>query len=61
MRRGCFSQQVQSVINCPTVRLSTMMDEMAGWESIQMDYVLDFYQAPINSMMCIFIHHKDFM
>ena len=26
-----------------------MMAEMSGWESINIDYVQDFYKAPVDS------------
>ena len=35
------------IINWSTARLIIMMAEMAGWESIQIDYVLDLSQEPI--------------
>ena len=37
------------VVNWYTVRLLVMMAEMVGWESIQIDYVLDLSQSPIGS------------
>ena len=37
------------VVNWSTVRLVLLLTEMAGWESRQIDYVLAFSQAPIDS------------
>ena len=37
------------VVNWSTVRLIIMMAEIAGWKPIQIDYVIYFYQSPIDS------------
>ena len=37
------------VVNWYTVRLIIIMAEIAGWESIQIDYVIAFSQVPIDS------------
>ena len=42
------------VVNWSTVRLLVMMDEMAGWESRQIDYFLALCQSPIGSD--VYIH-----
>ena len=44
-----FHNTFAPLVNLSTVRLIIMMAEMAGWESIQIDYVIDFFQAPIDS------------
>ena len=44
-----FHNTFAPVVNWSTVRLIIMMAEMAGWESRQIDYVLAFSQAPIDS------------
>ena len=44
-----FHNTFAPIVNWSTVRLIIMMDEMTGWESIQIDYVLVFSQAPIDS------------
>ena len=44
-----FHNTFAPVINWSTVWLIMMMDEMAGWESRQIDYVIAFSQAPIYS------------
>ena len=49
-----FHNTFSPVVNCYTVRLSIMMAEMAGWESIQINYVLDFSLSPIDSD--VYIH-----
>ena len=36
-----------SVVNWSAVRLVIIMDEISGWESRQMDYVIALSQAPI--------------
>ena len=49
-RKGIdFHNKFTPVVIWSTVRLINMMDDMAGWESIKIDYVLAFYQAPIDS------------
>ena len=37
------------VVNWFTVRLNNIIDVMAGWESRSIDYVIDLYQALIDS------------
>ena len=44
-----FHNKFSPVVNCSTVRLIIMIAEIAGWESRQIDYVLAFSQAPIDS------------
>ena len=44
-----FHNTFAPVVNWSTNRLILMMDEMAGWESRQIDYFLDFSQSPIDS------------
>ena len=44
-----FHNKFAPVVNWSTVRLIIMMAEMAGWESIHIDYVLAFSQATIDS------------
>ena len=43
-----FHNTFAPVVNWYTVRLIIIMYEMAGWESIKIDYVLAFPQAPID-------------
>ena len=42
-----FLNKFAPIVNWSTVRLIIMMADMAVWESIQIDYFLDFSQAPI--------------
>ena len=44
-----FYNKFAPIVNWSTVRLIIMMADMAGRESIQIDYVLYFSQAPIDS------------
>ena len=44
-----FHNTFAPVLKWYTGRLITLMAEIDGWKSIQIDYVLDFYQAPIYS------------
>ena len=44
-----FHNNFAPVVNWSTVRLIIMMDEIYGWESIQIDYVPAFSQTPIDS------------
>ena len=44
-----FHNTFAPVVNWSTVRLIIMMSEMAIWESRQINYVIDFSQAPIDS------------
>ena len=44
-----FHNTFTPVVNWSTVRLIVMMADMAGWDSIQIDYVLSFSQALIYS------------
>ena len=44
-----FHNTFAPVVNWSTVRLVIMMDEMAGWDSRQIDYVLALSQALIDS------------
>ena len=44
-----FNNTFSHDVNWSTVRLIIMMDGMAVWESIQIDYVLAFPQLPIDS------------
>ena len=44
-----FHNTFAPVVNWSTIRLIIMMDDMAGWESRHIYYVLDFSQAPIDS------------
>ena len=44
-----FNNTFAPVVNWSTVRFIIMMAEIAGWETGQIDYVLDFSKAPIDS------------
>lgn len=44
-----FHSTFAPVVNWATVGLIIMMVNMSGWESRQIDYVLAFSQAPIDS------------
>ena len=44
-----FNNTFAPVVIWSTVKLIIMTAEIAGWELIQIDYVLYFYQAPIDS------------
>ena len=44
-----FNNTFAPVVIWSTVKLIIMKAEIAGWELIQIDYVLYFYQAPIDS------------
>ena len=44
-----FHNKFAPVVNWSTVRLIIMIAEIAGWESRQIDYVLAFSQARIDS------------
>ena len=44
-----FHNTFAPVVNWSIVRLIIMMADMAGWESRQIDYVLAFSKAPIES------------
>ena len=44
-----FHNTFAPVVNWSTVRLIIMMDDISGWESIQIDYVTFFSPAPIDS------------
>ena len=44
-----FHNTFEPVVDWSTVRLIIMMDEISGWESRQIDYVLAFSQARIDS------------
>ena len=44
-----FHNTFAPVVNWSIVRLIIMMADMAGWESIQIDYALAFSKAPIES------------
>ena len=44
-----FHNTFTPVINWSTVMLIIIMAEIDGWESIQIDYVISFSQAPIYS------------
>ena len=48
-----FHNKFSPVVNWSTFTLIILMSEMAGWESIQIDYVLDSYQSPNGSDICI--------
>ena len=48
-RSDLFYDTFEPVVNWSNVRLIILMDEMAGWESRQIDYVLSFSQPPIDS------------
>ena len=49
LERIGFHNTFVPVVNWSTVRLIIMMGDMDGWESIKINYVLAFYQAPIDS------------
>ena len=49
-----FHNTFAPVVNWSTVRFIIMMDDMDGWESIQIDCVLVFSQAPFDSD--VYIH-----
>ena len=49
-----FHNTFAPIVNWYTVRFIIMMSEIAGWESGQIYYVLDFSQAPIDSD--VYIH-----
>ena len=44
-----FHNTFAPVVNLSTVRLIIMMSEISGWESSQIDYVIDFSQAQIDN------------
>ena len=44
-----FHNKFALVVNWSTMRLIIMMADIDRWESIQIDYVIDFSQAPIDS------------
>ena len=49
-----FHNTFTPVFNWSNVRLIIMMAEIAGWESIQIDYVLDFSQT--NFFSDVYLH-----
>ena len=53
-----FHNTFSPVVNWSTGRLIIMMAEIAGWESRQIDYVLDFSQAPIDSDVYLHLPEK---
>ena len=55
-----FYHKFSSVINWSTVRLTIILAEIAGLESITIDCVLAFFQAPMGSDV-IFIYQQDLM
>ena len=50
-----FHNTFAPVLNWYNVRLIVMMAEMDGWESIQIDYVLAFSQAQIDSDFYLYL------
>ena len=44
-----FHNTFAPVVNWSTFRWIIMMDEIYGWESRQIDYILDFSQEPIDN------------
>ena len=50
-----FHNKFAPVLNWSTFRLIVMMAEMDGWESIQIDYVLAFSQAQIDSDVYLYL------
>ena len=48
-----FRNRSSPVVNWYIFSLTIMMAEMSVWESIQIDYVLDFSRALIDSDFCL--------
>ena len=55
-----FHKTFASITNWSTARLIIMMADMDGWESSKIDYVVVFYQEPIDSGV-LFIYQQVFM